>query len=138
MAEQLEVRAEFRGGYRSDVTARSHGFVVDEPLTAGGGDEGMMPTEVLWASLASCFCLALGHVARKRDIELPGLVVTVRAERAGTELRYGRVVIEAAADVDDDVLERLLPPARRCCWVSNTLAGQTEYEYRHTTRGVRG
>jgi putative redox protein len=137
VAEELEVRAEFRGGYRADVTARHHELVVDEPVKAGGGDEGMMPTEVLWASLASCFCLALGFVARKREIELPGLVVTVRAERAGTELRYGRVVIEAAADVDDDVLEALLPRARRVCWVSNTLAGETEYEYRSITRGVR-
>jgi len=137
VADVLEVRAEFRGGYRSDVTARQHGFIVDEPEYAKGGDEGMMPTEVLWASMASCFCLALAHVARKRDIELPGLVVTVRAERAGNELRYGRVLIEASADVDDDVIEALMAPARRCCWVSNTLAGDTEYDYRHTTRGVR-
>ena len=90
MAERLEIRADFRGGYRTDVTARQHRLVVDEPVSAGGADEGMMPTEVLWASMASCFCLALAHVARKRDIELPGLSVTVRAERAGTELRYGR------------------------------------------------
>jgi putative redox protein len=137
VAEQLEIRAEFRGGYRSDVTARQHAFVVDEPVSAGGGDEGMMPTEVLWASVASCFCLALAHVARRRNIELPDLVVTVRAERAGTELRYGHVLIEASADVEDDVLEGLMAPARRCCWVSNTLAGDTEYEYRSITRGVR-
>lgn len=138
MAEALEIRAEFRGGLRSDVTARQHGIVVDEPVSSGGGDEGMMPTEVLWASMASCFCLALAFVARKRDIELPDLVVTVRAQRAGTELRYGRVVIEASADVEDEVLQRLMEPARRCCWVSNTLAGETEYEYRTITRGVRG
>ena len=137
MADELVVRAEFRGGYRADVTARSHAIVVDEPASAGGSDEGMMPTEVLWASLASCFCLALGFVARKRDIELPGLVVTVRAERAGTELRYGRVVVEASADVEDELLEDLMPRARRVCWVSNTLAGETEYVYRSITRGVR-
>jgi uncharacterized OsmC-like protein len=136
MAEQLEVRADFRGGYRTDVTARRHEIIVDEPVSAGGGDEGMMPTEVLWASMASCFCMSLAHVARKRDVELPGLSVVVRAERAGTELRYGRVVIEAFADVEDAVLERLMAPARRVCWVSNTLAGETDYEYRFTTRGA--
>jgi putative redox protein len=136
MAERLEVRADFRGGYRTDVTARQHGFIVDEPVSAGGGDEGMMPTEVLWASMASCFCMSLAHVARKRGIDLPDLAVIVRAERAGKELRYGRVVIEASADVEDAVLERLIEPARRVCWVSNTLAGETDYEYRSTIRGA--
>ena len=30
------------------------------PLTSGGGDSGMMPTELFCAALASCFCLAVG------------------------------------------------------------------------------
>lgn len=136
MSRQREVRARFRGGFRADVAARHHELVIDEPVSDGGGDEGMMPTEALWASLASCFCLALAFVARKRDIELPGLEVTVRAERAGKELRYGRVEVEASADVEDEVLEDLMPKARRVCWVSNTLAGETEYVYRSISRGA--
>jgi putative redox protein len=137
MSHQREVHARHRGGFRADVTARGHALVIDEPESDGGGDAGMMPTEALWASLASCFCLALAWAARKRDIELPGLEVTVRAERAGMEPRYGRVEIEASADVEDDVLEDLMPKARRVCWVSNTLEGETEYVYRTITRGVR-
>lgn len=90
----------------------------------------MMPTEVFCASIASCFCLALGHVARKRGRELPGLEVTARAERAGTELRYGRIVVEVEADVPRAELESLIEPARRVCWVSNTLAAGTELSYR--------
>jgi uncharacterized OsmC-like protein len=130
MAERLEVSAEHRGGYRADVTARHHTVVIDEPeYVDGGTDAGMMPTEALWASMASCFCLALAHVARKRDIELPGLRVRVLAERPGRELRYDPVVIEASADVPDEVLEPLLAPARRVCWVSNTLAADTRYDY---------
>ena len=83
MADQLEIRAEYRGGYRADVTARHHRIVIDEPASAGGGDKGMMPTEALWASLASCFCLALGFVAGKRDLDLPGLVVTCAPSARG-------------------------------------------------------
>ena len=128
MAERLEVTATWRGGYHATVEARGHTIEVDEPESAGGGNAGAMPTELLCASLASCFCLALGHVARKRDIELPQLKVTVRAERAGKELRYERLVVIAEADVPD--LERLLERARPFCWVSNTLAGGVELEYR--------
>src|SRR5262249_13600777 len=106
---------------------------IDEPETAGGTDAGMMPTEAFCAAIASCFCLALGHVAGKRGLELPGLSVVVRARRAGKELRYERFEIEAQAEVPDELLGRLIEPARRVCWVSNTLVKGVELDYRYTS-----
>jgi putative redox protein len=129
VAEFLEVSAAWRGGYESLVDARGHKIPVDEPETAGGTNAGMMPTEVFCAAVASCYCLALAHVAAKRSLDLPGLNVTVRAERAGSELRYGRLVVRARADVPDERLAALIEPARRVCWVSNTLAGELALEY---------
>jgi putative redox protein len=133
VAEFLEVSAAWRGGYESLVDARGHKIPVDEPETAGGTNAGMMPTEVFCAAVASCYCLALAHVAAKRSLELPGLSVTVRAERAGSELRYGRLVVRARADVPDERLAALIEPARRVCWVSNTLAGELALDYGYTT-----
>jgi putative redox protein len=132
MAEFLEVTAAWQGGYQSLVNARGHEISVDEPETAGGTNAGMMPTEVFCAAVASCYCLALAHVAGKRSLDLPGLSVTVRAERAGSELRYGRLVVQARADVPDERLAALIEPARRVCWVSNTLAGELALEYGYT------
>ena len=77
----LEVVATWRGGMATDVQARGHTIRVDEPTTSGGDDSGMMPTELFCAALASCFCLAVGFAAGKRDQEVPGLKVTVTAER---------------------------------------------------------
>jgi putative redox protein len=132
MAEFLEVTAAWQGGYQSLVNARGHEIPVDEPERAGGANLGMMPTEVFCAAVASCYCLALAHVAAKRSVELPGLQVIVRAERAGRELRYGRLVVRAQADVPDELLAALIEPARRVCWVSNTLAGDLALEYGYT------
>jgi len=129
----LEVSATWCGGYKSSVRARSHEITIDEPETAGGEDAGMMPTEAFCAALASCFCLAMAHVARKRGRELPGLKVVVRAERPGTELRYARFEINAHAEVPPAELGRLIEPARRVCWVSNTLASGVELEYGYTS-----
>jgi putative redox protein len=132
MAEFLEVTATWQGGYQSLVNARGHEIPVDEPERAGGANLGMMPTEVFCAAVASCYCLALAHVAAKRSLVLPGLQVIVRAERAGRELRYGRLVVRARADVPDELLAALIEPARRVCWVSNTLAGDLALEYGYT------
>jgi putative redox protein len=134
MADRLEVSAAWRGGWATDVRAGGHELRVDEPESAGGGDSGPMPTELFCASLASCFCLAVAFAARKRDIVLRDLEVTVRAERAGRELRYERLTVETTAAADAATLARLVERARPFCWVSNTLAAGVAVEYSHTPR----
>jgi len=52
------------------------------------------------------------------------------AERAGRELRYGRMLVTARADVP---LDPFMARARRLCWVSNTFAAPPEIEYRTET-----
>jgi len=133
MSAGLEVVATWRGGLAADVRARGHAIAVDEPPSAGGEDTGMMPTELFCAALASCFCLAVGWAAGKRGDDVPGLRVTVRARRAGRELRYERFEVETAAAVADADLARLVKHARPLCWISNTLASGVGVEYVHTS-----
>jgi len=132
LADALEVTATWEGGYAATVEARGHRIAVDEPEYAGGEDGGAMPTEVFCAALASCFCLAVAHVARRDGYELPSVTVDTRAERAGRELRYERIVVTTAADVPEQELAQLVERARRVCWVSNTLAQSPVLEYRST------
>ena len=129
----LEVVATWRGGLATDVQARGHAIRVDEPMTAGGTDTGMMPTELFCAALASCFCLAVGFAAGKRDQEVPDLKVTVTGERVDGELRYEHFVVTTAAALEPAVLARLVERARPLCWVSNSLASGVSVEYLHTT-----
>ncbi|WP_053226129.1 OsmC family protein [Solirubrobacter soli] len=122
----MKVSATFNGGYSATVDVRGHTIAVDEPEPMGE-NTGSMPTELVAAGLASCFALALGHVARGKGEELPGLTVEVEAERAGRELRYGRMLVTARADVP---LDPYMARARRLCWVSNTFAAPPDIEYR--------
>ena len=133
LADALEVTATWEGGYACTVDARGHRIPVDEPEYAGGADSGAMPTEIFCAALASCFCMAIFHVARRDGEPEPmGLTVDVRAVRAGRELRYGELVVTARAAVPAEQLESLVTRARRVCWVSNTLAKPPAVEYRST------
>jgi uncharacterized OsmC-like protein len=129
MSDALRVQATRTGALSATVTAREHELVADEPAEVGGSDAGMMPTELMFAALSSCFCLAVAHVAAKRDIELPGLRVTVDAERLGRELRYGRIRVEVAAAAGDADLAALVERAKPFCWVSNMLANDLEVTY---------
>jgi uncharacterized OsmC-like protein len=55
----------------------------------------------------------------------------------GRELRYETFEIEAQADVPDEELAPLIEPARRFCWVSNTLAEGVELKYGYTSVDAR-
>jgi uncharacterized OsmC-like protein len=129
MRESRHVEARHGGALSAVVTAREHELIADEPVAAGGQDRGMMPTELLFAALSSCFCLAVAHVAAKRDIELEDLRVSVDAERAGRELRYGRVRVQIEAVAGDYDLAALVERAKPFCWVSNMLAPDIEVSY---------
>ena len=137
MSEAAEVTATWLRGFEARVETRGHVIAVDEPVEDGGTNAGVMPTELLAASIASCFCLALAFAAGKRGRELPGLEVGVRRVRAGRELRYERFEVEARAEVPEEELAALMEPARRVCWVSNTLAHGVELSYGYTSVDAR-
>ncbi|HEX3620809.1 MAG TPA: OsmC family protein [Acidimicrobiales bacterium] len=115
----LSVDATWDGGYRCRVRARQFEILVDEPLDSGGDDTGPQPTEIFLASLASCFALAVGHVARKRGIELPDLSVRAVGEYDGP--RFVNLRVEVTSSHPRAELERLSERAASVCYVSNTL-----------------
>jgi uncharacterized OsmC-like protein len=116
---QRTVDAHWSGGMRAVVEAGDHQIIVDEPESAGGTDTGPQPTDLLLASIASCFALALAYAARKRGIELSDL--RVRAVGTYEDLRFSRIEILIRSAGPAQVLDELIPDAERMCYVTNTL-----------------
>ena len=119
MPEDRSVRAAWAGGMRVDTRVGDFDLVVDEPVSAGGTNAGPAPTDLLLASVASCFTLAMAYAARKRELELPGLAVIAVGSYDGP--RFARISISVTSDVAPDVLEPLIAAAERVCYVTNTL-----------------
>jgi putative redox protein len=99
---------------------------IDEPMSAGGDDSGPTPTEVFLASLASCYALAVAHVARKRNIELADVAVRAVGEYNGP--RFVKLRVEVTSSHPREELEPLLARASAVCYVSNTLRTVDEVE----------
>jgi uncharacterized OsmC-like protein len=95
-------------------------LIVDEPESVGGSDQGPQPTELLLASVASCFTLAMAYAAGKRGVEMAGLQVRATGTYEGPRFSVIRVSVQADAP-DRDGLRRLVPMAQRLCYVTNTL-----------------
>jgi uncharacterized OsmC-like protein len=120
------VVARWEGGWRCRVMAAGFDRLVDEPESAGGTGTGPMPTEYFLAAMASCYALALNWAAGKRGIELPGLAVTATGTYDGP--RFSRLRLLVAADVPAQTISKLIEPALRACYVSNTIASSPPIE----------
>lgn len=110
------------GDYRTEIDVRGiHKIKGDETPQYGGEDAGPMPTELLLAGVASCMCLAVIHVARKRRIELKDLAVSAEAEKDMHAFRFHIIDLLVEADLPQAELEALVNRAKAYCFVSNTL-----------------
>src|SRR6266487_105934 len=73
-----------RGGarsFRQDVVVGKHSLSADEPVSAGGGDAGPDPYEYLLTSLGVCTSMTVGLYARRKQIPLENITVSLRHSR---------------------------------------------------------
>jgi len=126
---QRNVSARWTGGLRAEVDAGGFAVVADEPESvAGGTGTGPQPTELLLASIASCFTIAVAYTAAKRKIALDGLTVDVTGHYDGPRFDAFRIEVRATAPVGAE-LEKLVEVAKRVCYVTRTLAEPPEIEF---------
>lgn len=117
------VQASWGGGLKAVVRAGDFEMLVDEPASAGGTGSGPQPTELLLASIASCFMLALAFSAHKLGIELAAdTQVEVTGQYRGPRFASFRIVVHTSAPAGED-LAGLIRSAERVCYVTRTLRG---------------
>lgn len=78
--EQVTVRGDARG-FLQEVTSGQHTFRVDEPESVGGHNEAPDPYDYLLAGLGACTSMTIGLYARKKQIPLEGVTVSLRHSR---------------------------------------------------------
>lgn len=114
------------GPLRCEVTAGAFTIAVDEPESVGGTGAAPQPTDLLLASAASCFTLALVHSAAKAGIPLTRVHVDAIGDYEGFRFAALHIIVVEAAGPRPDELADLLEAAQRVCYVTNTLrAGVT-------------
>jgi Predicted redox protein, regulator of disulfide bond formation len=113
------------GPFLCDVRTTDHHWLADEPLSAGGGNEGPTPYEQLLAALGSCTSMTLRMYARRKKLPLERLVVTLRHSRehiadAGNEQDgknpAGQIQCDITLDgeITPEEARKLLEIAGRC------------------------
>jgi putative redox protein len=112
-------------GFRTEVEAGRHRWVLDEPVRAGGTDEGPTPYDQLNAAIGACTAMTLRIYADRKGWPLEEVVVRLRhgrqhetdCEKCETEAvgieRIDRE-IELRGELTEEQRSRLLAIADRC------------------------
>ena len=126
--------------FRNEITAGKHQFVADEPIDAGGSDEGPTPYDLLSAGLGACTSMTMRVVAKKEGIPLEGVEITIENDRmyakdcadclttSGFIHRF-TVAIKLLGNLTPAQRERMLDVAGRCP-VNKTLRSEIRIDER--------
>jgi len=119
-------------GFRTDVSARSHAIVADEPISAGGTDIGPTPYEFLLTALATCTVMTLRMYADRKQWPLASASVGLRSSHSHEKdcedcmtkkVDIGKIErrIDLGGPITEEQRVRLMEIADRCP-VKQTLA----------------
>lgn len=81
MPTELAIDATYEGGMCVSACDGEHSVLMDYPLQPGQQTAGMTPLKLLLSSLAGCMGNTLSLLLSRRDQQLTGLQVGVRAQR---------------------------------------------------------
>lgn len=112
-------------GFRTEITARNHTILADEPHDVGGSDSGPTPYEYLLAALGGCMAITLRMYADRKRWPLEGVHIRLRSARAHEadceaceteDVGIHRVErsVELEGPLSDEQRKRLLQIADRC------------------------
>jgi putative redox protein len=123
-ASDVVVRGDARS-FRQEILAGKHRLLADEPVSAGGGDAGPDPYDYLLTALGVCTSMTVGLYARRKQIPLENITVSLWHSRIYAqdceecETKEGMldridVELELAGDLTAEQHAKLMEIATKC------------------------
>ena len=104
--------------YKTVLSSRGFNLVADEPVEAGGGDEGPAPGDFLCMALAACKAITLRMYVRRKQWEVGEINVAVDflkgEDASGSIVHTFRCVLSSSATLSQEQKERLLQIDKAC------------------------
>jgi uncharacterized OsmC-like protein len=121
----VEIQLDYQGDLHCRAIHGPSGTVIetDAPVDNNGRGESFSPTDLVATGLGACMATVMGIVARRKEIPLEGLKVTVRKHMsADTPRRISKLEVDLDLPLPGDHPERrLLEATALGCPVHHSL-----------------
>lgn len=139
---EVRVKLAVQDGFRTQIQAGAHTLVADEPVKAGGTDEGVSPYELLLSALGACTAMTLKMYIERKRLPITNVEVLLSFDRIHAddcdscseeeklgkqEIQHISRLIYVTGTVTPEQRARLLYIANRCP-VHLTLHSQPHVE----------
>ena len=113
-------------GFRTEIMAKRHPLIADEPASVGGTDTGPTPYDLLAAGLGACTGMTLRMYADRKGWPLEEVTVHLKHEKVHADdcehceeegdhqLDHMERIVEIEGDLDDEQRQKLLEIADKC------------------------
>lgn len=121
----IETKVTYNGDLRCTALHIPSGgtFVTDAPLDNNGLGQAFSPTDLVAAALGSCVATVMGIVAKRKNIALEGMTVTVRKHMSdGPPRRISRLEMDLSVPLPGSHPDRsLLESVAQACPVKQSI-----------------
>ena len=121
----VEVKLSYEGDLHCSATHTPSGktLATDAPVDNNGRGESFSPTDLVATALGSCMATVIGIVARRKNVAVEGMAITVRKFMSeDAPRRISRLELDVEMPLSADHPDRpLLESAARGCPVHHSL-----------------
>ncbi len=126
----VEIQLSYEGDLHCSAVHMPSGntLVTDAPLDNSGRGQAFSPTDLLATALGSCIATVIGIVAKRKEIAVEGMTVTVRKFMSDDQpRRIKRLELDLAIPLPASHTDRkLLESAARSCPVHHSIHPEIE------------
>ncbi len=135
----IKVSANWKEKFLTEVKARDHILLVDQPEASGGENKGPTPLEYLFASLSSCMITIGLIVAKQKGLKINGLSADVEGDidydvlmGKAKEPRAGfyqiRVKFRVDGELSEEEKKKFVEEVESRCPIADNLLNHTPVE----------
>ena len=136
----FSIKGESHNATKFEAKARNFTFIIDEPESLGGNDQGPNPVEYLLGSYAGCLNVVVHLVAKEEGILINKLNISIEGDldpakfigqpgfnRAG--FQNINVTLDIDSNADENTINKIIGIAKNRCPINDNLSNVTQISY---------